>query len=184
MPRRLRAFVRAHARGAADLPGLLRAQPEGGRVTRDGVFLPDLPPAPPIDADTWPPLISPIDATPRARNKRPEEVLHRSVWKALGLLLDPSVVVWSVENARNGRREGARRVARGCVQGVPDLAVHWPDAMVTYIELKAGRNTTTPEQRRMHERLQDIGVGVGVCRSLDEVVAFLKGLGVPMRRMS
>ena len=103
------------------------------------------------------------------------------MWKALRVLLAPEVVCWSMENRHVGMLEGQRRRARGCIAGVPDMQLAWPMGQVTMLELKAPNGTVSPDQRAMHARLRAAGVEVGICRSLDEVLAFLRRQGVPMR---
>ncbi|WP_395370752.1 VRR-NUC domain-containing protein [Komagataeibacter diospyri] len=112
-------------------------------------------------------------------SKHEEDALHTFVWRTLTMLLPDDAVPWSSENRRNGVREGARRKARGCIPGVPDMAVHY-QGRVLYIELKATKGTISREQRALHARLRTAGFTVGVCRSLDQVLEFLRENGVPV----
>lgn len=115
----------------------------------------------------------------RRRNRHPEDHLHVSIWKALRYCLAPEVVVWSTENRFNGMMEGSRRKARGVIAGCPDLAVHW-HGRVAYIELKAEKGRLSEAQRDLHGRLRRAGIETGVCRSLVEVLQFLRGQGCPV----
>lgn len=127
------------------------------------------------------PLLTPIDLAPKKRRKRPEDKLQVSIWRDLRPLLAPEVVCWSSESRYVGRLEGARRRARGVVAGTPDMTFYWPHAAVALVELKVKGSYPDEDQRALHKRLRDAGVPVGVCRSLDELVQFLREQGCPMR---
>jgi hypothetical protein len=51
------------------------------------------------------------------------------------------------------------------------------------IELKTRKGRSSGAQRAMHTRLEDIGVPVMVCRTVDEVLIFLRYHLVPMRKV-
>jgi len=77
-------------------------------------------------------------------------------------------------------REAARLKGLGVRAGVPDVLIPSPsyesirDEPIAIffhglaIELKAGKNTTTPEQDCWHKNLRAAGWQVNVCRSFDE----------------
>lgn len=109
-----------------------------------------------------------------------EDKLHQFIWRALNMLLPDDCVAWSNENRRNGIREGARRKARGCIAGVPDMEFHYRGRALC-VELKAERGRLSPEQRVLHARLKAAGTPVAVCRSLDDVIDFLRAQGVPVK---
>ena len=123
----------------------------------------------------------------KASRTRPEDALQVMIWTALRLVLAPTVVCWSNENRRNGRIEGSLRRSRGVVAGVPDMVFHWRGG-IAYVELKAPRNgvsgpgrAPSDGQLRVHTRLRAIGVPVATCTSLDQVLAFLRDCGCPLR---
>jgi hypothetical protein len=93
----------------------------------------------------------------------------------------------------NGSHLAGDRVARakqvaalkrdGMVPGWPDLTVlgsaYGPGkGQVGFLEVKAERGgVTSPEQQACHELLERVGHRVAVVRSLDEVLAALRGWG-------
>lgn len=108
-----------------------------------------------------------------------------------GQVSDLGVMWYSLElrNARS-RVEGARRKARGCVAGMPDLCVRWKDrrrealAETYWIELKRRKHGRVADvQSEMHERLSAIGDTVAVCRGWQEAFAQIKEWRIPMRRV-
>ncbi|CAI9119565.1 VRR-NUC domain-containing protein [Brytella acorum] len=109
-----------------------------------------------------------------------EDKLHTFVWRVLNFALPDDAVAWSAENRQNGMREGARRKARGCVPGVPDLHVTYAGRTL-YIELKTETGRVSKEQRELHARLRRAGAVVAVCRSADAVLEFLRAEGVPVK---
>ncbi|KXV48735.1 hypothetical protein AD945_06180 [Gluconobacter albidus] len=109
-----------------------------------------------------------------------EDRLHQHIWNALQFILPAGAVPQSFENRQNGAREGARRKARGCLPGWPDLGIVWNERTY-YIELKAPKGRLSPEQKVKHAELRAAGAKVGVCRSLDEVIDFLRSVGMPVR---
>lgn len=109
-----------------------------------------------------------------------EDILHASIWRGLKLLLPDDCLAWSVENRGNGEREGKRRKIRGCVPGVPDL--HFlNNGRLLLVELKTRSGRLTEAQECFHNRARFCGAPVRVCRSLEDVVAFLTENGVKIR---
>ena len=112
--------------------------------------------------------------------KRPEDRLHETVWRVLKYALPDDAVAISHENRQNGLREGARRKRRGCLPGWPDLQILWARRCIL-IELKATTGRVSEAQKEMHARLERAGVGVAVCRSVPDVLAYLTACGVPLK---
>lgn len=109
-----------------------------------------------------------------------EDRLHTHIWRALQFALPPCVEAQSFENRQNGAREGARRKARGCLPGWPDLGIIHR-GVTYYVEIKTPTGRLTKEQRERHASLRAAGAIVSVCRTLDEVLEFLRANGVPVR---
>ncbi len=127
------------------------------------------------------PALTPVQRGARKRRGTPEDDLQRMIWRALQRVLHPEVVAWSSEHRNNGTWEGMRRRARGCIRGVPDMVFHWPHGQICYIELKVKGGYPSEDQKALRQRLERAGVPVSVCRSLDEVLSFLRHCGVPLR---
>ena len=83
----------------------------------------------------------------------------------------PQYLLFHVPNGgRRNAREAAFLKLEGVVAGIPDLflAVGRHGFHGLFIEMKAGKNTTTPAQKEMMERLYRAGYLCAVCRSFDE----------------
>ena len=78
------------------------------------------------------------------------------------------------------RTEAARLKASGVKAGVPDLCIPIPSGKYhsLYIEMKYGRNKTSPAQDMWIERLRNLGHKVCVCyganQAIDEIEKYLK----------
>lgn len=90
----------------------------------------------------------------------------------------PDDAVWfAVPNGglRNKAVAGKLK-AEGVKPGVPDILIFYQSRLIC-IELKAGKGTLSDDQIVMQRRLMEAGTGVmPVCRSLDDLVAFLTPL--------
>ena len=73
----------------------------------------------------------------------------------------------------------ARLKAEGVTAGVPDLFLAKPaisgrfsiqDDYGLFIEMKVGKNDSTPAQKQMRSDLRNQGYAVAVCRSLEEFI--------------
>lgn len=125
------------------------------------------------------------------KRAHPEDDMQRALftWITLATPRIPQLAL-AFHPANGGKRdprEAARLKGLGVRPGVPDVMIpHEGDSCVRLfnedkngnriyapylglaIELKAGKNGTTPEQRAWHERLEGAGWQVNVCRSFDE----------------
>lgn len=95
----------------------------------------------------------------------------------------PQYLLFHVPNGgRRNAREAAFLKLEGVVAGIPDLflAVGRHGFHGLFIEMKAGKNTTTPAQKEMMERLYRAGYSCAVCRSFEEfqieVIKYLQTL--------
>lgn len=116
-----------------------------------------------------------------SRHRTPEEALQEAVMQYLDACLPPDAVAW---HTPNGRQVSAitRKIgkAMGVKAGIPDVLILFRGKLIA-LELKAGRGDETAEQQLMARELTYCGAVVGpVCRSLDEVVAFV-GQILPLR---
>ena len=78
---------------------------------------------------------------------------------------------------RRTKPEAARFKMMGVKAGVPDLCLPVPvsDKHGLYIELKAGRNTVTNEQRDWLRDLYNKGYAVAVCYGWEMAAAYILG---------
>ena len=113
----------------------------------------------------------------------PEDDLQMQVADYLNLL--PSIGYYGWFHVPNGGKRNPREAARfkrmGVKAGVPDIIIESKTNGAPYgafIELKAGKNTETDEQRVWSTRLIVYSGRRGaLCRSLDEVIEALKKWG-------
>ncbi len=119
--------------------------------------------------------------------KRPEQALQRAVCEYLDRQY-PGLLYFHVPNGgKRSRVEGAIFKSIGVKAGVPDLFFFWSDAAINAcaaIELKADKGTLKDNQKAMIKRLNDAGVEVAVCRSVEGVRETLEGWGVPKHKRS
>ena len=126
-----------------------------------------------------------------------EDDLHKQVADALAILLLPPAEFTSFPAGGYYLSPAARaRLIRiGVKTGWPDLLVQW-GGRCHGIELKTatGRLSTSHVvrtrrgglrlvvgQAEMHQRLTAAGMRIAVCRSLPDVLAVLRGWGIPLR---
>jgi hypothetical protein len=88
----------------------------------------------------------------------------------------PKLLIYAIPNG--GQRNAivaAKMKAEGVLSGVPDL--HIPVAKGRfhglYIEMKAGKNKPTENQRTVMQKLQDEGYKCDVCYSFDNFVSLV-----------
>lgn len=124
---------------------------------------------------------------PKGAKKRlsPEFDLHVRVVVHLKRALPNDALVFHVPNERKGQDEQASqqriRFARmGVMPGAPDLMVVCR-GQLHCIELKSPKGSTTDTQDWAHGRFHACGVVTAVCRSIEEVDAFLIEQDVPIK---
>lgn len=75
-------------------------------------------------------------------------------------------------------RTAARMKRQGLKPGIPDVLVVYQGRAI-FIEMKRPGGRLSPAQKTMHERITSAGGVVEVCRSVDEVEAFV-GMLMPL----
>jgi hypothetical protein len=113
-----------------------------------------------------------------------EESLHRTVADYLAWCVPappdgPWLTALNPIPAKTRAAAGISK-AMGLKAGTPDIVMCWRGRLVG-IELKAGRGRTSDPQIEAHDAITLAGGVVTVCRSLDDVAAFLATLGVHSR---
>ena len=115
----------------------------------------------------------------RAR-RRPEDDLQKCVCEHLDLLQRTGrLLYFHVPNG--GKRnpiEGAKFKRLGVKPGVPDLVILPKHGNALFIELKSEKGVIEESQEMWIGWLSQFGYAVAVCRSLDEVQAFLRRCGI------
>ncbi len=113
-----------------------------------------------------------------------EQSLQRTVAEYLAWCVPapPSGPWWTAVNPIPAKSRAVAGISKamGLRAGTPDIVMCWKGRLVG-IELKAGRGRLSPAQLEAHDAITLAGGAVTMCRTLDEVVAFLATLGVPSR---
>ncbi len=116
-----------------------------------------------------------------------EQSLQRTVADYLALCVPapPAGPWWTAVNPIPAKSRAAAGISKamGLRAGTPDFVLCWRGRLVG-IELKAGRGRMSPAQNETHDAITLAGGVVTMCRTLDEVTAFLATLGVPSRAMA
>lgn len=116
----------------------------------------------------------------KAQTRREEQSLQIMVVKALAYILPRDAFLFHVPNGGyRTKAEAAILKAMGLVAGVHDLIVLW-DRRAFLIELKADDGALSAAQIETHPRIARTGCPGAVARSLQEVLACLRGWGVPL----
>lgn len=121
------------------------------------------------------------------RHNHPEQTLHKDVALFLSQGLRSPTFWTTFPAGGGGRLRGAFLKSMGLKAGFPDLLVIHPQptgaglgCIVLGIELKAGKGRVSPEQIDVHAALTIANARIRVCRSLEDVEAFIRSHGVPM----
>jgi hypothetical protein len=110
-----------------------------------------------------------------------EHVFQAEACRALRILLPRDAFVTAIDHAhKKDALTGAILKGRGAVSGLPDLWVVVGGRLYC-LELKRRGGYLSENQRECHALMRQAGVEVAVCRSLDEVVAALRGWALPLR---
>ena len=112
--------------------------------------------------------------------KAPEELLQESVCEHLAVLERTGRLLWfHVPNAGKHHISFRMKMKRlGLRAGVPDLVILPKHGNALFIELKSEKGVIEESQEMWIGWLSQFGYAVAVCRSLDEVQAFLRRCGI------
>ena len=112
-----------------------------------------------------------------------EDALHAAVAQLLDVALLPPVVWTAFPAGGGGAARGGRLKHLGLKAGFPDIfLIHHGHTFG--IELKTAKGRLLPSQKIMHPILEGAGMRIAVCRSVDDVLAALRGWGLPLRGMT
>lgn len=113
--------------------------------------------------------------------RRPEQEIQRQVFAHIRARACPGVFAFAVPNGvHSSVRTGLALKAAGLVAGVPDICVIHR-ATSHFLELKAGRNKPTLQQKHVMDLLSLAGARVAVAYSLDEALYTLECWGILKR---
>lgn len=126
---------------------------------------------------------------------RPEESLQRAIVHFLTFALPKEWIFWATPNQRGTRTVVEQKILRalGVRAGVPDLFVLGPGPHLIAIEVKAppvllksgapskAKPVVSDAQQEVLALLAANGVPILIARSIDDVEAALRGLGVPLK---
>lgn len=113
--------------------------------------------------------------------KRPEQQMQRQVFAHIRARAFPGVFAFCVPNGVNSSaRIGGIMKSMGVVAGVPDICIIHR-ATSHFLELKAGRNKPTQQQKDVMDMLALAGARVAVAHSLDEALYTLECWGILRR---
>ncbi len=117
------------------------------------------------------------------RRNRPEEALHRTVAKFLGIernLALPNDAVWTTMPAGGGGKvRGAQLKAKGLKPGWPDILIVYRGRLIC-IELKSPKGQRSPAQKLIHAQLTAAGAVVYTATSIEAVEGFLRVI-IPLK---
>jgi len=121
--------------------------------------------------------------------RRPEQALHLAVAAYLRVALRPPTYWTTIDHGAGKMTKAAAglRKQRGVQAGIADLLVVHPmgltysdGALVVWIELKAGRGDQSIPQVAFEKQMWACGCQYYVARSVDEVEAVLRQMGIPL----
>ncbi len=111
---------------------------------------------------------------------RPEDRLQSRCRMLLDSHLHPPCYWSSVGHERKQTLiQGQMQKARGVRRGLPDVMV-WAPGYFLGVELKAGSNTATEDQRAFGQAMAALGHGYAVVRSVEQLVDVLEQHGIPL----
>lgn len=112
---------------------------------------------------------------------RPEQALQQQVVRYLDAAHPGLIFYHPANGGARSAVEGAILKSMGVKAGVADLAFVLPDGRAAFVELKAGKGSASPAQKRFRADCEMQGVPYAECRSLAEVEGTLAAWGVAGR---
>lgn len=107
-----------------------------------------------------------------------EGPVHRAILAHLRTQLPDALIVHAANEIGLRGRDVARQIAKakwnGMVPGFPDLACFLSEGECILFEVKAEGNSTSPAQKEVLARLQQLGFHTAVVRSVQDVDDCLK----------
>lgn len=118
--------------------------------------------------------------------KHPEQQLHKAVAAYLRVALKPPTIWTTFPSGGGGKVRGAQLKAMGLQAGWPDILVISQSESVTHatcvvgIELKSLKGRASEMQMAVRHDFITCRAHYYICRSVDEVEGFLRGVGIPL----
>lgn len=116
----------------------------------------------------------------KSTRKHPEQTLQTQVATFLHWALPPDIPWSAIGHGGGGKLRGMILKGMGVQAGWPDLHLIVRGRPI-YIEIKSASGTLSEAQKAVHSAITVAGGVVSVCRSVDDVRAFLEILGVPLQ---
>lgn len=121
-----------------------------------------------------------------------ENAIHIAIAKYLNTVIKSPSRWWTIEvsNQASGKAAMLRQMAlkrKGVLTGTPDIQIIWQSSPVPnmesrialiFLEVKAPDGKLTEKQESLHDELRNEGHYVSIVRSVTDVEAILKQLGV------
>jgi len=127
-------------------------------------------------------LESPLAEAPlffvEAKDSGPASELERQVsFRQQCRIHLPHVMLAAIPNAsKRGQKALNQARSEGALWGMPDMLAMAP-RKIAFLEFKAGRTDPAPHQIEVMNRLARLGFAVGVFRTADSAIAFLRREG-------
>jgi hypothetical protein len=119
-------------------------------------------------------------ATRGRRRAHPEQDFQASLVRDLAVILTPDTFFFAVPNGGfRTKAEAGILIGQGVKPGVPDLIFIY-GGRAFGLELKAKKRGLSRNQKETIPRLQRAGMVIGVARTLDEAIAFLRANNIPL----
>jgi hypothetical protein len=112
-----------------------------------------------------------------------EYSLHQAILGFFRAVLPSTWLVVHIPGNPRSKVAGAALKQMGATAGMPDLMIVG-EGWVGFAEIKAPKGRLSSEQKRIHERLQDIGVPIRVLRSIEDARQFVAEHALPSREIA
>jgi hypothetical protein len=105
----------------------------------------------------------------------PEDQVHRAVLTWIRKVAPQCIAFHPANGGSRNRLEAIKLKTLGVVPGVPDLIVFGPGGKAYCLEVKAEKGTLQPTQKAFALKMDELGIGWALVRSVDDArVAFAK----------